>query len=82
MASNQPAAMAIIGPARHHATNNFLYCLAVAAERSGGEILLACAMSNHYQAVVYFLPARREGWHFTARSTTRHRAVCGVGRGA
>jgi REP element-mobilizing transposase RayT len=30
-------------------TNNaFLYCLAEAAQRFGVEILLTCAMSNHY----------------------------------
>jgi putative transposase len=33
--------------------NNVLYCLAIAAERSGVEVLLPCAMSNHYHAVVY-----------------------------
>jgi REP element-mobilizing transposase RayT len=36
------------------ATNNaFLYCLIDAAERSEVEVLLPCAMSNHYHAVVY-----------------------------
>jgi putative transposase len=47
--------------------NNFLYCLAVAAERSDVEILLPCAMSNHYHAVVYDrhgnLPVFTEHFH-------------------
>jgi putative transposase len=47
--------------------NNFLYCLAVAAERSDVDILLPCAMSNHYHAVVYDrhgnLPVFTEHFH-------------------
>jgi REP element-mobilizing transposase RayT len=36
------------------ATNNaFLYCLIAAALRSEVDILLPCAMSNHYHAVIY-----------------------------
>jgi len=36
------------------ATNNaFLYCLAEAASRCEIDILLPCAMSNHYHAVIY-----------------------------
>ena len=35
-------------------TNNaFLYCLAEAAQRSGIEILLTCAMSNHHHTVIF-----------------------------
>jgi len=47
--------------------NNFLYCFAIAAERCGVDILLPCAMSNHYHAVVYDrcgnLPAFTEHFH-------------------
>ena len=47
--------------------NNFLYCLTVAAERCEIEVLLPCAMSNHYHAVVYdrrgTLPAFTEHFH-------------------
>ena len=47
--------------------NNFLYCLAVAAERCQIEVVLPCAMSNHYHAVVYDrrgnLPAFTEYFH-------------------
>jgi len=47
--------------------NNFLYCLAVAAERCEVDVLLPCAMSNHYHAVVYDrvgnLPAFTEYFH-------------------
>lgn len=36
------------------ATNNaFLYCLIAAALRSEIDVLLPCAMSNHYHAVIY-----------------------------
>jgi REP element-mobilizing transposase RayT len=36
------------------ATNNaFLYCLITAALRSEVDVLLPCAMSNHYHAVIY-----------------------------
>ena len=36
------------------ATNNaFLYCLIAAALRSEIDVLLPCAMSNHYNAVIY-----------------------------
>src|ERR1043166_4313811 len=36
------------------ATNNaFLYCLIDAASRSGIDVLLPCAMSNHYHVVIY-----------------------------
>jgi hypothetical protein len=36
------------------ATNNaFLYCLIAAALRSESDVLLSCAMSNHYHAVIY-----------------------------
>ena len=36
------------------ATNNaFLYCLIAAALRCEIEVLLPCAMSNHYHAVIY-----------------------------
>src|SRR5215813_11709241 len=36
------------------ATNNaFLYCLIDAALRSEVDLLLPCAMSNHYHAVIY-----------------------------
>jgi REP-associated tyrosine transposase len=36
------------------ATNNaFLYCLIDAASRSQVDVLLPCAMSNHYHAVIY-----------------------------
>jgi REP element-mobilizing transposase RayT len=35
-------------------TNNaFVYCLAEAAQRSGVEVLLTCAMSNHHHTVIY-----------------------------
>ena len=45
-------------------TNNaFVYCLAVAADRLGIEVLLTCAMSNHHHTVVFdrygTLPVRR-----------------------
>ena len=47
--------------------NNFLYCLAVAAERCAIEVVLPCAMSNHYHAVVYDrrgnLPAFTQYFH-------------------
>jgi putative transposase len=41
------------------ATNNaFLYCLMHAAQRCGVEVLLPCAMSNHYHVVIYDRPGR------------------------
>jgi putative transposase len=47
-------------------TNNaFLYCLAEAAQRFDMEILLTCAMSNHYHAVIF----DREG---TVPAFTQH----------
>ena len=49
-------------------TNNaFLYCLAEAAHRCGIDVLLPCAMSNHYHTVIYdrhgTLPAFTEHFH-------------------
>lgn len=49
-------------------TNNaFVYCLAVAADRLGIEVLLTCAMSNHHHTVVFdrygTLPAFTEQFH-------------------
>jgi REP element-mobilizing transposase RayT len=49
-------------------TNNaFVYCLAVAAQRFGVEILLTCAMSNHHHTVLFdrdgALPAFTEHFH-------------------
>jgi REP element-mobilizing transposase RayT len=42
----------LLGP--DAATNNaFLYCLIAAALRSEIDVLLPCAMSNHYHAVIY-----------------------------
>ena len=36
------------------ATNNaFLYCLIAAAQRCEVDVLLPCAMSNHYHVVIY-----------------------------
>ena len=47
--------------------NNFLYCLAVAAARCHLDVLLPCAMSNHYHAVVFdrhgTLPAFTQYFH-------------------
>ena len=47
--------------------NNFLYCLAVSAERCKIDVVLPCVMSNHYHAVVYDrhgnLPAFTEYFH-------------------
>ena len=47
--------------------NNFTYCLAVAAARCEIEVVLACAMSNHYHAVVFDrrgnLPAFTQYFH-------------------
>lgn len=41
------------------ATNNaFLYCLADAAARSGIDVVMPCAMSNHYHVVIYDRMAR------------------------
>jgi REP element-mobilizing transposase RayT len=49
-------------------TNNaFLYCLAEAAQRSGVEVLLTCAMSNHHHTVIFdrdgTVPAFTEHFH-------------------
>jgi REP element-mobilizing transposase RayT len=49
-------------------TNNaFIYCLAEAARRSGIEVILPCAMSNHHHTVVFdrhgTLPAFTEHFH-------------------
>jgi putative transposase len=60
-------------------TNNaFLYCLAVAADRTGVDVLLSCAMSNHHHTVVYDrhgrLPEFTEHFHkLVAKCQNAHR---------
>jgi putative transposase len=34
-------------------TNAFIYCLAVAAQRFGNEVLLSVAESNHHHTVIF-----------------------------
>ena len=65
------------------ATNNaFLYCLIAAALRSEIDVLLPCAMSNHYHAVIYDRAGRYPEFieHFHKLLARSQNALRGRGR--